>query len=153
MADLIQQIDQARQHGYSDQEISDYLQQSHPDLAPKIKEALGAGYSTSEILGHLAPSKPPEQSPLSKAASAFWQGIGGQAAVDILGGASRDPARAQRATETVKGLVEGIRAEPGRVWRELSGLGQSMLNLDVPGMAWHAAGAMPLLGAPAQQVG
>ena len=38
------QINQARQAGYSDNEIVNYLAQSRPDLTPKIKTAQDNDY-------------------------------------------------------------------------------------------------------------
>lgn len=152
MADLNAQINEARQHGYSDDDILSYLGQSRADLVPKIKEAQSHGYAASDIVGYLGGSAPSQPSHVAKAAGAFWEGIGGKAALDILGGASRDPARAQKAADTVKALVSGIAAEPGRVWDELSNTGQAMLKGDLSGTAYHLAGSVPVFGAPAQQV-
>jgi hypothetical protein len=61
MAGLIDPNDiaKARQSGYSDQEISDFLADKHPD---QFKTARDAGYSDKEILNHLAPSKSEEPS-------------------------------------------------------------------------------------------
>lgn len=55
MSDFSSQINEARQQGYSDDEILGHLA-SRPDLAPKIKEAQDNGYQPAEILGHLAPA-------------------------------------------------------------------------------------------------
>lgn len=53
MADLTKQITEARQSGYSDEDIAKFLGTSHPELSGKVKEAQGAGYSAGEILNHL----------------------------------------------------------------------------------------------------
>jgi hypothetical protein len=60
MADFASQISQARQAGYSDQEITAYLGKD-PTLQGKIGQAKAAGYQDSEIVDHLAsaPAKPP----------------------------------------------------------------------------------------------
>lgn len=63
---LIGQIQEARKHGYKDDEIMSYLGKSNPDLAPKIQQAIGAGYKPEEILNHLAPP-PPERTGLQTA--------------------------------------------------------------------------------------
>lgn len=97
--------------------------------------------------------KPPEPSPIAKTAAAFWEGIGGQALTDLLGGASRDPKRAQKALDAFKAIVTGIAAEPGRIAGETVNTGASMLKGDLSGTAFHLAGMVPFLGAPAQQVG
>lgn len=89
---------------------------------------------------------------VSDAGKAFWEGIGGQQVMDMLGGASRDPARAQKAKETFQGVVQGLANEPSRVWEELKQSGAAMTRGDVPGAAQHMGGAVPILGAPAEQV-
>lgn len=92
-------------------------------------------------------------SPLAKLGSAFWEGIGGKAAMDIIGGASRDPERAKKALETVKGLVHGIANEPSRFQHEGAEFYNSLIHGDKPGdAAYHLAGAVPVVGAGAQQV-
>lgn len=53
MADIVQQIKEARAAGYKDDEITQYLGSSHPELSGKIQEAIGAGYGPEEILAHL----------------------------------------------------------------------------------------------------
>lgn len=93
-----------------------------------------------------------QSSPITKAAGAWWEGIGGKALFDIMGGASRDPERAQKALETVKALITGFAGEPGRVWSELGATGQAMVQANLPSVAYHLAGAVPLFGAGAQQV-
>ena len=60
MATLADQIGQARQQGYSDNEIAGFLGTSHPELAPKFQQATKAGYQPSEILQYL--SKAPSAS-------------------------------------------------------------------------------------------
>lgn len=64
MADLREQINTARQAGYSDAEIADFLKQREP----KVGKALQAGYSAEEVLRYLAPQQtapaaPPGQIP------------------------------------------------------------------------------------------
>jgi len=102
--------------------------------------------------GVIKPPAPPERSPVQKTAKAFWEGIGGQALMDLMAGAGRTKEGVARTKAAAQGLVEGIRAEPGRVWGELSGAGESMLKGDLSGTAYRLAGAVPFLGAGAQQV-
>jgi hypothetical protein len=83
---------------------------------------------------------------------AFWEGVGGKAVMDMMAGASRTKEGAEKTKETAKALIQGLAAEPGRVWGELSATGQAMLTGDLPGAAYHAAGSVPMVGAPAQQV-
>jgi len=55
-ADALQlagQIGEARDNGYSDDEIVDYLTSSRSDLAPRFKEARTNGYGSGEILDYL----------------------------------------------------------------------------------------------------
>ena len=64
MADLREQINTARQAGYSDAEIADFLKQRDP----RVGKALQVGYSAEEVLQHLAPQQtapaaPPGQIP------------------------------------------------------------------------------------------
>jgi len=53
MATLQEQISQAKQAGYSDDEIAQHLSKK-PELAPKIKQAVEAGYKPGEIVSHLS---------------------------------------------------------------------------------------------------
>ncbi len=92
------------------------------------------------------PKAPAQPSPIERAGKAFYEGSGLSALVDL---ASGDDERVKR---VLTGTAQGIAAEPGRVWGELTNLGQSMIKGDFPGMAYHAAGAVPMLGAPAQQI-
>lgn len=55
---IASQIDEARKNGYSDEEISGFLSQNHPELAPKIKEATGQGYKPAEVLQYLSSQAP-----------------------------------------------------------------------------------------------
>jgi hypothetical protein len=86
-------------------------------------------------------------------ADAFWEGIGGKTLMDLMAGASRTKEGAERTKEAFKGLINGLAAEPGRVWDELGATGNGMIHGDLPGFAYHAAGSIPLVGAGAQQVG
>jgi hypothetical protein len=60
MPDVGAQIAQARQAGYSDADIADYLAKD-PTLGPKVAQAKAVGYGASEIVDHLA--TPPANAP------------------------------------------------------------------------------------------
>lgn len=120
-----------------------------PGGAIKVNPHADLGFTPS---GAPAPRPEPQQSPLSKLGSAFWEGIGGQAVMDIMGGASRHPEHAKKARETARGIIEGLAKEPARVWDELGKTGDAMIHGDIPGTAEHLAGSAPLVGAPALQV-
>lgn len=107
MADLAQQISEARQHGYSDDDIVGYLGSSHPELAPKIQEAQTHGYGSADIIGHLAQT-PPE----SKSVGGFLKNTvtsAGRFASDVAG-AVMHPGRT---VEGVTGLLEGMAEKSG----------------------------------------
>lgn len=120
-----------------------------PGGAIKVNPHADLGFTPS---GAPAPRPEPQQSPLSKLGSAFWEGIGGQAVMDIMGGASRHPEHAKKARETARGIIEGLAKEPARVWDELGKTGDAMIHGDIPGTAEHLAGSAPLVGGPALQV-
>jgi hypothetical protein len=98
------------------------------------------------------PAAPKESHPLADLGNAFWEGIGGKALMDVMGGASRTPEASKKAIDTAKAMVQGVVNEPARVWGELSETGKSLVNGDPRAAAYHAAGAVPIVGAPAQQV-
>lgn len=52
-ASVQEKINKARDAGYSDDEIVQFLGQT-PDFGPKLKTAIDAGYKPDEILGHLS---------------------------------------------------------------------------------------------------
>lgn len=83
---------------------------------------------------------------------AFWEGIGGKTVMDLMAGAGRTKEGSERTKTALKGLVHGLAAEPARVWGELSETGSSLLHGHPADAAYHLAGAVPLVGAPAQQV-
>lgn len=99
----------------------------------------------------LQPGAPAPPGTATRVGKAFWEGIGGKLMMDLMGGASRDPERARIARETAKGLAQSVAAEPGRVWGELSHLGQAMVNLDPKAILYRTGTAVPFLGAQAQQ--
>lgn len=57
------QVQEARSHGYTDDQILGYLSEKKPDLSPKIQEATREGYKPGEILDHL--SSGTQQQPVS----------------------------------------------------------------------------------------
>jgi hypothetical protein len=68
MPDLGTQIATARQAGYSDADITDYLAKD-PGMGPKVAQAKSAGYSDAEIADHLTSSAPaPKENVFQKAA-------------------------------------------------------------------------------------
>lgn len=66
MANIQDQITQARAAGYSDDDIAAHLSKT-PDYGSKMQTALSAGYKPTEILAHLVPAQPaaPQQSKLN----------------------------------------------------------------------------------------
>ena len=104
---------------------------------------------------HRPPRCQPQPSPVAKAGSAFWEGIGGPQwapIVKALGNPSLSNPDAPDALAAVWNMAKGLAAEPGRVWNELGNTGAAMLKGDPLGAAYHLAGSVPLFGAPAQQV-
>jgi GNAT superfamily N-acetyltransferase len=114
-----------------------------------LAKQYGAIGSTPQVTSSISYPAAAEPSPLAKTGKAFWEGV--QPFLDILGGASRDPKRAQKAVDAAKALAAGIAAEPGRVWGETVRTGESMLKGDLSGTAFHAAGMVPFLGPVVQQ--
>jgi hypothetical protein len=127
------------------------------DLSIVKSEPLPTGGLSIVKSEPLAP--PPEPSPLAKAGKAFAEGLGLPALLDILRASNRYgtpqevAARGERGIAAAQGIVQGIAGEPARVWDELSRTGESMFKGDLAGTAYHLAGAVPILGAQAQQVG
>lgn len=66
MADLSNQIQEAKKAGYSDDEIASFLGKSDPTLAPKITQAKSAGYGSADILAHLSTAAPAPAKPAPK---------------------------------------------------------------------------------------
>ena len=67
---ITDQISQARQLGYGDEEILGYLSQ-RPELAPKISQAQNAGYQNSEILEYLGKGNQPAATEKKKEQPAY----------------------------------------------------------------------------------
>lgn len=70
MANIQDQITQARAAGYSDDDIAAHLSKT-PDYGSKMQTALSAGYKPTEILAHLVPEQPaaPKRSAWDKASA------------------------------------------------------------------------------------
>lgn len=120
-----------------------------PDESKKQPQGAAAPQGLA-IVGY-EPERQPERS-VGKTVSAFWEGIGGRALMDLMAGAGRTKEGAERTKAAIQGLAQGVAAEPGRVWRELSGAGEAMIKADLPGFAYRMGSAVPFLGAGAQQI-
>ena len=45
-------VQTAREQGYSDEEISSFLEKKDPSLSEKFKKGIDSGYSHEELLNH-----------------------------------------------------------------------------------------------------
>ncbi len=70
--------------------------------------------------------------------------------MDLMGGASRDPAAAQKSIDTLKGLASGLANEGPRIMKELDSAGEAARRGDWGLVAHHVAGSAPLFGAAVQ---
>lgn len=84
-SDIQSQINDARSHGYTDDEIVGYLGKSHADLAPKITEAQSSGYKAGEILDHLASAAEKSYPPGVTNKSFYDAAVRGKGPVDTTG--------------------------------------------------------------------
>ena len=134
---------------------------TEPIVLPRVMQQAAAASSAGgakepwEIEYQTPPAPPPQPSPVAKAGSAFWEGIGGPQwapIVKALSNPSLSNPDAPDALAAVWNMAKGLAAEPGRVWNELGNTGAAMLKGDPLGAAYHLAGSVPLFGAPAQQV-
>jgi len=137
----------------AEQPVSAELAPWERSYAPAEAAAPEAAASQAEAPAEQAPwertyAAPPEPSPIEKAGKAFYEGSGLSALVEL---ASGDDERVRR---VLTGAAQGIAAEPGRVWGEIKNLGQALVDptKSTADVAYHMAGAVPLLGAPVQQV-
>src|ERR1700722_9589376 len=104
--------------------------------------------------GYKLDAAPAQPSALSRAGSAFWEGLGGPTISNIVHVALHgDQDSADQVTAAVKGVVNGLKGEPARVWSELSDTGKAMLAGHLADATYHLAGAVPLIGPGAQRVG
>ena len=134
---------------------------TEPIVLPRVAQQAAAASSAGgakepwEIEYQTPPAPPPQPSPVAKAGGAFWEGIGGPQwapIVKALSNPSLSNPDAPDALAAVWNMAKGLAAEPGRVWNELGNTGAAMLKGDPLGAAYHLAGSVPFLGAPAQQV-
>jgi hypothetical protein len=85
--------------------------------------------------------------------STFWNDIGGPLISNIVKTAfTGDQTAADGVTAGVKGVINGLKGEPARVWSQLSQTGQAMLAGHLADATYHLAGAVPIVGAGAQRV-
>lgn len=120
-----------------------------PDLSISSSEPLPPAGALS-----IAKSEPLAQpSAMSRGFGAFWDGLGGPAVVNVVKALGGDTDAADKTVESVKGLVNGLKGEPARVWSELSDTGRAMVAGHLADATYHLAGAVPLVGAGAQRVG
>jgi len=143
---ILDKIREARGQGYSDDDIIGHLQ-SHPTFGQKIREAQEGGYGTEEIIGHLSSAREHKdtRSPLTRAAQAFKESLPSLPAPDW-------PKFGPRFREQVGSVAAGIANIPMQVWSGLTGAGESLLSGKPGEAAFRAAGAVPIVGPPAQQI-
>lgn len=72
--------------------------------------------------------------------------------IPSLGGGI-DPEASRKAGETAWSIIKGLRDIPERTGAELTQSGSALAHGDLPGAAYHLAGAVPFVGPAAQQVG
>lgn len=90
--DLRAQIDTAKQHGYSDKEITDFLSQNKPELAGKIKLAQSHNYEPEQIVSFLSSAQ------LSPSASVSRPSLAMPKPLDLGGPQPKTPAPPPRGT-------------------------------------------------------
>ena len=99
---------------------------------------------------------PPEPSPWQKAGTAFVQGLGLPALADVAKGAwglvTGDPAAIERGYRTAENISQGVLGEPGRVVTEAQKFHEAVAQGDRRQAAYHAMGAVPLVGSQVQQI-
>lgn len=132
-------------------EESPYAEERPVFAPPPVEsEAKPDKFTPPPLDSHEGPAK--TEGALSRLGSSFWEGIGGKAVMDILGGASRDPARAKKTMEAAKGIVNALANEPSRVLSELSKSGDAMIHGKIPDAMSHLGQSVPIVGAAAGQV-
>jgi hypothetical protein len=94
-----------------------------------------------------------QPSAIARAASSFWDGIGGPAVVNVVRALGGDQGAADQTMKSVKSTIEGLAGEPARVWSEMSDTGKAMVAGHIGDAAYHLAGSVPLIGSGAQRVG
>lgn len=144
MADIQSQIKEARDNGYSDDEIIGHLGASS-GLAPKINEARKQGYSAGEIIGHLSAAPAPEPpGPVNRFLSSAWEMVNPMPIVRGVGEALTGPSAWQRAHSAIaagREIRKGLPPPPGA---EAMPLAESSAQMEPP---------YPFLAAPAVRAG
>src|SRR5262249_8902724 len=134
----------------------DWFTENAPPVAPATVPATVPTATPASSAPAVAPTAdwftqnqppPPEPSPFEKAGRAFWEGLGMPTMIDL---ASGDEARAKHALTT---LGQGILGELPRAGQSLVEFGKALGRGDWTMAGYHAAGAVPFIGAPVQQVG
>ena len=95
-----------------------------------------------------------QQGPLARAGQAFYEGVKTpvEIAKGIWGEITGDQPAIERGRQALGNYVMGIGQEPRRIAQELEQTGQAIREGDLPGIAYHTAGAVPFFGAGTQQV-
>lgn len=96
-----------------------------------------------------------------RAPRTFWDSVGdtgkalwertGQPIADASQFFSSDPAAHQKAVETIHGMARGVRDIPLTMQRELAETGRALIHGKPGEAAYHAAGAVPVVGPQAQE--
>jgi hypothetical protein len=129
MADLKTQIQQARQEGYSDDEIIQYLSGSNRQVA----EALQEGYAPSEIISYVSQSKPADLK-LPRQAPQMESTTGG----DVM----------RQLGLTARAGVTGVTAIPAIAGDALNQLIRMITGANVPPVSQSIQGLMTRAGVP-----
>jgi hypothetical protein len=129
MADLKTQIQQARQEGYSDDEIIQYLSGSNR----QVSEALQEGYAPSEIISYVSQSKPADLK-LPRQAPQMESTTGG----DVM----------RQLGLTARAGVTGVTAIPAIAGDALNQLIRMITGANVPPVSQSIQGLMTRAGVP-----
>jgi hypothetical protein len=132
MADLKTQIQQARQEGYLDDEIIQYLSGSNRQVA----EALQEGYAPSEIISYVSQSKPADLK-LPRQAPQMESTTGG----DVM----------RQLGLTARAGVTGVTAIPAIAGDALNQLIRMITGANVPPVSQSIQGLMTRAGVPEPQ--
>lgn len=134
MPDIQSAVQQAKQAGYSDEEILGYLSKSRTDLAPKIQIAQKSGYAAGEIVSHLGSlggAKPaqaqPQQDAFEKAVNYHTGNSLIDAPLGLLQGAAKGAASTGVGIGAIARKVAGLPPLPADTFKadtEANGIGQ-----------------------------
>jgi len=100
MPALLDKINTAKQSGYSESEILDYLD-NQPDMQGKIKTARDSGYGDNEILGYLSKSETTQTTGKQPVAAP-------PVSREITGTPGEQPTTLQRAGNVVRDIVASV---------------------------------------------